>query len=153
MSSLTGGQAAGALASSAVILEAVQVATVTKSMQLVFAALLSTTTTRRLAIGIDVGTGSARAGVVDVTSGALLATHKRDIKTWSPKPDYFEQSTEDVWAACAECVRTSLAMAGASASDVIGIGFDATCSLVCVDSENKPVGVDPGHTRDNGPVL
>ena len=116
-------------------------------MQLVFAALLSTTTTRRLAIGIDVGTGSARAGIVDVTSGALLATHKRDIKTWSPKPDYFEQSSEDVWAACAECVRNVLAMAGASASDVIGIGFDATCSLVCVDSENKPVGVDPDLRR------
>jgi D-ribulokinase len=27
--------------------------------------------------------------------------------------------------------------------DVVGLGFDATCSLVCLDSSGNPVTVDP----------
>lgn len=104
---------------------------------------------RRLAIGVDVGTGSARAGIIDTANGAILATHKRDIKTWTPKPEYFEQSSDDIWAACVECVQKAMEAAGAPASEVVGIGFDATCSLVCLDKEDEPVGIDPTERGAN----
>lgn len=102
---------------------------------------------RRVALGIDVGTGSARAGVVDVSNGALLSVKKQDIITWSPLFEHHEQSSDDIWTACVACVRGALADAGPC--EVIGIGFDATCSLVCLDGDNKPVGIDPTVPEDD----
>ena len=109
----------------------------------IIALSISTAGARRLAIGIDVGTGSARAGLVDTANGALVATHKQNIQTWTPKPEHFEQSSEDIWEACVECVRRVMAKAGVNATEVVGLGFDATCSLVCLDGLNGPVGIDP----------
>ena len=41
--------------------------------------------------------------------------------------------------------------------EVVGIGFDATCSLVCLDGDNKPVGTDPtvpgDDERNDGDVV
>ena len=95
------------------------------------------------AIGVDVGTGSARAGVVDVASGALVGVHKRDIRMWNPKEEHYEQSSEDIWESVCVATRGALEAARVDASDVVGIAFDATCSLVCLDGANAPVGVDP----------
>jgi len=99
--------------------------------------------TRMYSIGVDVGTGSARAGVADVRTGVLLAVRKRDIQMWSPKPEHYEQSSAEIWKAVCECVRGAIADAGVAAEAVCGISFDATCSLVCLDSARQPVGVDP----------
>ena len=49
-------------------------------------------------IGIDVGTGSARAGVFDA-AGHMLASAKRDIALYLEAGDIAEQSSEDIWAA------------------------------------------------------
>ena len=103
--------------------------------------------TPRVAIGVDVGTGSARAGIVDVTTGDLLAVQKQNIITWSPLFEHHEQSSDDIWNACAACVRGALADAGDV--EVVGIGFDATCSLVCLDGDNQPVGTDPTVPDDD----
>ena len=51
-----------------------------------------------LFIGVDVGTGSARAGVFDA-AGTLLASHKNDIRMWREAGDIAEQSSDDIWAA------------------------------------------------------
>jgi ribulose kinase len=100
-----------------------------------------------VSVGVDVGTGSARAGVVDVQTGALLAVRKQAIMTWSPLEEHHQQSSEDIWDACAACVRGALADAGDV--QVAGIGFDATCSLVCLDENNQPVGTDPTAPEDD----
>jgi ribulose kinase len=39
-------------------------------------------------IGIDVGTGSARACIID-SKGEILALAAKDISKWEPKQDYF----------------------------------------------------------------
>jgi len=49
-----------------------------------------------LFIGVDVGTGSARAALV-TGRGQVLATASRSIQIWSPKPGYAEQSSRDIW--------------------------------------------------------
>lgn len=50
-------------------------------------------------VGIDVGTGSVRAALVD-QRGVLLAFAERPIKKWEPQFNHHEQSSEDIWAAC-----------------------------------------------------
>jgi ribulose kinase len=55
-------------------------------------------------IGIDVGTGSARAGIFDV-NGKMLASASEPIEMWKPKPGYAEQSSADIWRAICKVVR------------------------------------------------
>jgi len=91
-------------------------------------------------LGIDVGTGSARAGLFD-EKGRLAASASHPIRMWKPAPDHVEQSSEDIWRACGIAVRAALKRAGLRAADVKGIGFDATCSLVALDADDRPVSV------------
>lgn len=96
----------------------------------------------RLYLGIDVGTGSARAGLFDA-SGALLGMGTHPIRIFRPAEDFVEHSSDDVWRACGVAVRAALAAAAVDASRVAGIGFDATCSLVVLDANDRPVTVSP----------
>lgn len=82
-----------------------------------------------LVCAVDVGTSSARAAIVDRT-GHLLGRAEHPIATHRPLPDHAEHDSEDVWSAVCSAVRLARAHAGAAASDVAGISFDATCSLV-----------------------
>ena len=100
-------------------------------------------------IGVDVGTGSARAGVFDAR-GKMLATASEPIQTWRPKPDYVEQSSADIWRAVCVVVRACTQQSGVSAKSVAGISFDATCSLVALDGKNQPLAVnDEGDNNRN----
>ena len=92
-------------------------------------------------VGVDVGTGSARAGVFDL-SGTLIASAKRNITMFNDRKDYYEQSSENIWNAVCESVREAVELAGVSPSSISGIGFDATCSLVVVDAQGKGLPVD-----------
>jgi FGGY-family pentulose kinase len=103
----------------------------------------------RLYLGIDVGTGSARAALFDAT-GRMLGTGAHPLAIHRPADDFVEQSSDDIWAACAAATRRALAVAGASAESVAGVGFDATCSLVLLDAADRPVTVSPtGDDRWN----
>lgn len=95
-------------------------------------------------IGVDVGTGSARAGVFD-RQGRMLACEKRDIRMWKPQADFVEQSSDDIWQAVCHCVRTAVRQSGLPPAAVGGIGFDATCSLVILDAQGNPIGATPGQ--------
>ena len=55
-------------------------------------------------IGIDVGTGSARAGVFDA-AGVMLGTAKADVTMWREAGSVVEQSSDQVWAAVCEAVK------------------------------------------------
>lgn len=104
-----------------------------------------------LFLGVDVGTGSARAGLF-TTQGRLLGSASHPIQMWKPQPDFVEQSSDDIWAACCRAVKEALKLAGASPDQVAGIGFDATCSLVLLDAEDRPVSASPTG-KDNQNVI
>lgn len=58
-------------------------------------------------VGVDVGTGSARAALV-ASDGRVLEQAVQEIKTWTPEPHYYEQSSEDIWGAICHVVKVSL---------------------------------------------
>lgn len=92
-------------------------------------------------IGIDVGTGSARAGLFD-RKGTLIATAAHEIKTWHPKPHHAEQSSDDIWQAICHCTKAILQESGIEPCSIKAIGFDATCSLVVLDKQGQPLAVN-----------
>src|SRR6266516_868543 len=104
---------------------------------------------RHAFIGIDVGTSSARAGVFD-EKGSLLATARHPITVWHETGSVVEQSSSEIWAACAVSVCAAMAEAAVPPSAVKGIGFDATCSLVVLDAAANPLTVGTsGEARRN----
>lgn len=55
-------------------------------------------------VGVDVGTGSARAALV-AADGQVEQQAVEAIKTWTPEPHYYEQSSEDIWNAICRAVK------------------------------------------------
>lgn len=100
---------------------------------------------RPVYLGVDVGTGSARAGLFDA-AGRLIASAKHDIRIFREAGDVVEQSSEDIWRAVCSCVRAAVAEAGVAPDSIAGIGFDATCSLVVLGEGGRPLPV--GHSGD-----
>lgn len=96
-------------------------------------------------IGIDVGTGSARAGIFSA-KGELIASAVKETQTWRSETDHriFEQSTSDIWNAICCCVRQSLKDANLHKEAIKGIGLDATCSLAVTDLNGEPISVTTG---------
>ena len=94
-------------------------------------------------LGVDVGTGSVRAGIFD-DKGQLYGSGKKDIQIWRDSGDIVEQSSEDIWQATIIAVQKALKQAAIPADHIKGIGFDATCSLVLIDETGEPISVNPG---------
>ncbi|MBY5813948.1 FGGY-family carbohydrate kinase [Rhizobium leguminosarum] len=95
-------------------------------------------------IGVDVGTGSARAGLFDLT-GRMLASAKRNITLFHEPGSLVEQSSTEIWAAVCAAVREVVSSAGVDPASVMGLGFDATCSLVVLGEGGKPLPVGPSE--------
>ena len=103
-------------------------------------------------IGVDVGTGSARAGVFDAR-GVLIASAKRPIRIWHEDGGIVEQSSNDIWQAVVQSVREAMQSAGVEAGTVKGLGFDATCSLVVLDAAGRPLPVGPSGDPERNIVV
>lgn len=104
---------------------------------------------KEFVIGVDAGTGSVRAGVFDL-SGRMHGYGAAPIQTWHPAPDFAEQSSANIWQSAGRAIRQALKNAGISKERIIGISFDATCSLVALDNRNKPLTVSPtGRNEQN----
>ncbi|XP_029642158.1 FGGY carbohydrate kinase domain-containing protein isoform X3 [Octopus sinensis] len=100
-----------------------------------------------LYIGIDVGTGSVRAALFQ-NNGTLIAKHVSKISIHNPLPDYYEQSTENIWAAVICSVKGIMSSSQVKPKDVKGIGFDATCSLAVLDANGQPLTVSPSGKNE-----
>ncbi|XP_022109863.1 FGGY carbohydrate kinase domain-containing protein-like isoform X2 [Acanthaster planci] len=103
-----------------------------------------------LYIGVDVGTGSVRAAVVDDT-GAILGMRSRPIRIWQSGGDIYEQSTDNIWEECCQAVKE--AMIGQDSQRIRGIGFDATCSLAAMDTNFQPVTVSSSGDNNRNVIM
>ncbi|WP_369790120.1 FGGY-family carbohydrate kinase [Rouxiella sp. WC2420] len=103
-------------------------------------------------IGVDVGSGSVRAGVFD-TSGTMLARATQPITLYKGPEHYVEQSSSEIWDAVCQTVRQALAASKVSPERVAGIGFDATCSLVVVGDGGVPLAVGPSEDPQRNVIV
>jgi len=107
----------------------------------------------RYAIGIDYGTASGRAVLVDVANGAELATAVYEyangvIDRHLPapdddvrlEPDWALQDPADYVATIRATVPQLLAQTGIDAADVIGLGIDFTaCTMLPTTADGRPL--------------
>ncbi|WP_369311521.1 FGGY-family carbohydrate kinase [Providencia rettgeri] len=112
----------------------------------------STPQNDKVVIGIDVGTGSARAGVFDM-SGKMLASAKQDITLYRDSAHFAEQSSHQIWEAVCYCVKQAVVSSHVSPQQVAGIGFDATCSLVVIGHDKQPVSVSPSDDPNRNIIV
>ncbi|KAJ5632235.1 sugar kinase [Penicillium lividum] len=105
-------------------------------------------------IGIDVGTGSARACIIDA-KGDIVGLASENIGLWQPEHGYYEQSTTDIWRCICTAVQRAISQHNIGPETVRGIGFDATCSLSVFNSETgEPISVTgPNFDSDRNVVL
>ncbi|NLS05349.1 FGGY-family carbohydrate kinase [Rhizobium sp. P32RR-XVIII] len=97
-------------------------------------------------VAVDVGTGSARAGVFDA-HGRLLGKAEHPIIMNRPRENHAEHDSEDIWSAACIAVRKAMGESGVSPASVGAIGFDATCSLVVRDVDGEQISVSTGGER------
>ncbi|MGE8106594.1 FGGY-family carbohydrate kinase [Allorhizobium sp. NPDC080224] len=103
---------------------------------------------KRFVIGVDVGTASVRAGLFDLF-GRMLSVARRDISVFREAGSVVEQSSAEIWDAVCTVIRETVETAGIDPAEVIGLGFDATCSLVVVGKGGRPLGLNGGDpSRD-----
>lgn len=93
-----------------------------------------------LVVGVDVGTGSARAGVF-TRDGNLLGRSEHPILMRRADANFAEHDSRQIWSAVCTAVKAAMAAAKADPDAVVGIAFDATCSLVVRDRHGDPVTV------------
>ena len=105
-----------------------------------------------LYIGVDIGSGSVRAGLFDA-SGQKLAQASTPIKQFLPKTNHVEQSSTDIWKQVCTVIRSVTLEAQADPGSIRAIGFDATCSLVAIDSRNHPVSVSSTGKDDQNIIM
>ncbi len=100
-------------------------------------------------IGIDVGTGSVRAGIFSL-KGKMMSAVSIPIMIWHPQTDFVEQSSDNIWESACSAVKKAMKNAKIKSGQIAGISFDATCSLVCLDKESRPLTVSPtGQNEQN----
>ncbi|CAG7673191.1 unnamed protein product [Allacma fusca] len=92
-----------------------------------------------LYIGVDVGSGSVRAGLF-TASGDLQHVAVKEIRINNPEPGYYEQSSDEIWNAVAYTVKE--VTKNVDEEKIASISFCATCSLVAIGETNKPVSIN-----------
>ena len=101
----------------------------------------------RLVLGIDFGTDSVRALVVDVETGEEMASDVSVYKRWSEgrycdaSKNQFRQHPQDYVEGLESSVRTAISrLPKGSAERVAGIGIDTTGSTPClINKEGRPL--------------
>lgn len=109
-----------------------------------------------LVIGVDFGTDSVRAIVVDPRNNEVLGEDERYYPRWrdgqycEPKNNQFRQHPRDYTEGLEACVRGAVKNAGATAGEYIkGIAIDTTGSTPCpVNQEGVPLALLSGF-EDN----
>jgi len=90
----------------------------------------------RAILGIDLGTGSAKALVVDRDDGRLLGEASAAYPTHRPEPGAAEQSPDEWWRATIYAVRRAISAAGNPAIDAIGLSGQMH-GTVTLDAERR----------------
>jgi xylulokinase len=92
-----------------------------------------------LMLGLDLGTGGAKAGVID-RRGQVLSAATETYETRTPRPGWAEQDPEDWWRASARAISRAISCSGAEPSRIRGVGLSGQMhGSVFLDSAGRPV--------------
>lgn len=69
------------------------------------------------------------------------------------QPDFYEHSSVNIWSAVCAATRTAVEKSGVAPEQIAGIGFDATCSLVALDEEDRPVQLCEEGTAERNVIV
>ncbi|MFQ3549134.1 MAG: ribulokinase [Armatimonadota bacterium] len=115
---------------------------------------------KKYSLGIDFGTLSARALLVDISTGEEVASSVYEyanavIDEYLPStgeklpPDWALQDPKDYLTALEATVPSVLRQAGVSGDEVIGIGIDFTaCTMMPIDKTGNPLCFDPDWAKN-----
>ncbi|OTB01693.1 hypothetical protein M426DRAFT_63489 [Hypoxylon sp. CI-4A] len=99
-------------------------------------------------IGVDVGTGSARALIID-DEGNSIASAAKTIGEWQPQPGMHEQSVSEIWGSICYAVKEALLQGDVQPESVRSIAFAATCSLALFTHDtDEPVAAGGSESAD-----
>jgi xylulokinase len=94
-------------------------------------------------LGLDIGSSSVKAALLDAATGRAVATAvspKREMAIAAPHPDWAEQDPDTWWLHVCRAVREVMKTARCRPAEVKGIGLAYQMhGLVAVDSHGKPV--------------
>lgn len=111
---------------------------------------------QKFIIGIDFGTDSCRALVVDASTGKEIATHTAFYPRWKqdlycdPAQNQYRQHPQDYIDSFTEVIRGAVsAMSEEQIQSITGIGIDTTGSTPCLTDENgTPLALLPEFAED-----
>ncbi|CCE61996.1 hypothetical protein TPHA_0B03240 [Tetrapisispora phaffii CBS 4417] len=104
-------------------------------------------------IGVDVGTGSARACITN-KNGEILAVEVKDISKQELQLGFITQSSNEIWDAILDIIKRVIDISNVDPSSIDGIAFDATCSLVVFDKNSlEPIAVGPNFDDSNQNII
>lgn len=103
-------------------------------------------------IGVDVGSAGVRAAVFN-RQGERLGLAVRPIQRFRTDGPCVEQSSADIWRQTCAAVCEAVATGGVAPTQVAGIGFDATCSLVAVGAAGSRISVALDGDTDHDIIM
>src|ERR1700678_3403780 len=90
-----------------------------------------------LLLGLDVGTQSLRAALIDA-HGRTVSVGVAPIETTYPRPTWAEQQATAWWSAAGDAVRLALAHDDVDPGQIAGIGLDCTaCTVLACDDNGE----------------
>ena len=93
-------------------------------------------------LGVDVGTTSIKVAIIDKDAN-LLGISSSSYRLITPKPDYVQIDTEDMWEAYLKCMRLLFEGKGIDPGKIAGIGISSLCPGLSVFGEDGEILVDP----------
>ncbi|VTN10314.1 Glycerol kinase [Raoultella terrigena] len=95
-------------------------------------------------IGVDVGSGSVRAGIFNL-NGELLAHATREITLFRSAGSMVEQSSSEIWQAVCDCIKTAIARAGAAPDSWRALASTPPVRWWVVGENDAPLAVGPSE--------
>ena len=106
----------------------------------------------RYVAAIDQGTTSTRCMIFD-HAGSIICYDQQEHRQIYPQPGWVEHDPREIWAKTQAVVRGALAQAKVAPESIVGIGFDATCSLVVLGEGDVPLTVSPTGVAEQNVIV
>ncbi len=91
-------------------------------------------------LGLDFGTGSAKAAIVDAADGRVVSYAFEEYPILTPKPAWSEHDAGEYWPVACRLIRKVLADGNVAASDIRGLAASSALpSLVLVGRDHSPL--------------